>query len=331
MSDMAGLERRYRRMLLWFPAQHRQFYAEEMIGVLLASSSDDRRRPGLGESIDIAMAGLRTRLRSLFRAERVDPEWSDAFAGFSVTTPFLMLAYVSYQLHVVLRIDERFIRFGPLGRRALPEFEAAKVSGILMLAATVAVIVALAVCPVLLRRRQRLAVTLIAIVTGLLGAAATVYLDVHAGFSTDAPVGFTIFFVMEIVALLIAPDPGRGWRVLGRKGLITVVAVAALTLAAELLLHSGALNSLSFDRTAVEVAILAVGVALIMIFGSTPLKRMLALLLIPGYPLLGYVQFYSFMLGGNGSLPVLYLPTLAIAMLVGLAIWQASRHAAAQK
>ena len=331
MSDIAGLERRYRRMLLWFPAQHRQFYAEEMIGVLLASASDDRRRPALTDSIDIALAGLRTRLRSLFRAERVDPEWSDAFAGFSVAAPFLMLAYVSYQLHVLLRIDERFVSFGPLGRRAIPQFEAAKVGGLLMVAATVAVIVALAVCPVLLRRRQRPAVTLIALVTGLLGAAATVYLGVHAGLTTDGPVGFTIFFVMEIVALLIAPDPGRGWRVLGRRGLITVVAVAALTVAAEWLLQSGALNSLTFNRTAVEVAIVAVGVALIMIFGSTAHKRMLALLLIPGYPVLGYVQFYSFMLGGNGNLPVLYLPTLAIALLVGLAIWQASRHAAAQK
>ena len=325
----AGLERRYRRMLLWFPAEHRQLYVEEMIGVLLASAPDDRRRPGLADSIDIALAGLRTRLRSVFRAERVDPEWSDAFAGFSIAAPFLMLAYVSYQLHVLLRIDERFARFGPLGRRALPQLEAAKVSGVLMVAATVAVIVALAVCPVLLRHRRRLAVAVITIVAGLLGVAATVYLDAHAGLASDAPVGFTIFLVMEIVALLIAPDPGRGWRVLGRRGLITVVAVAALTLAAEWLLQSGALNSLSFDRTAVEVAIVAVGVALIMIFGSTAHKRMLALLLIPGYPVLGYVQFYSFMLGGNGSLPVLYLPTLVIALLVGLAIWQASRHPAA--
>ena len=45
MNDSPALERRYRRLLVWFPAEHRREYAEEMISVLLASTPEGRRRP----------------------------------------------------------------------------------------------------------------------------------------------------------------------------------------------------------------------------------------------------------------------------------------------
>jgi hypothetical protein len=35
--NAATLERWYRRLLAWFPAEHRRVYGEEMVGVLLAS------------------------------------------------------------------------------------------------------------------------------------------------------------------------------------------------------------------------------------------------------------------------------------------------------
>ena len=52
MTPHVALERRYRRLLAWFPAEHRTFYAEEMIGVLLASAPDDQSRPGGAETVD---------------------------------------------------------------------------------------------------------------------------------------------------------------------------------------------------------------------------------------------------------------------------------------
>jgi len=327
MMTAPALERRYRRLLVWFPADHRRVYGEEMIGVLLASAPDDRSRPGLADTIDIALAGLRTRLRSSFRAERIDSEWTDAFAGFSVAAPFLMLAYVSYQLYIVLRFQERFSRFarlGPFARHIASQSAGAQVPWLLMVAATVAVISALAICPVLLRRERRLAVTLIAIVTALLGAAATVYVAVHDGFGNEVSVGFTAFFVMEIIAVLIVPDPGRGWRVMTRKGVVIVVAVGALAVAAEEFLQNT-----GFNRAAIKLAVALVGIALILVFGSRAHKRMLALLAIPGYPILGYVQAYRVLSNGTDQSTVvagLYLPTLVIAILVGLAIWQASRQ-----
>ena len=330
MSEMAALERRYRRMLIWFPSDHRRVYGEEMVGVLLASAPDGRSRPGLADTIDIALAGLRTRLRSSFRAERIDSEWCDAFAGFSVAAPFLMLAYVCYQLYIVLRAQERLsvlsrlTRLAPFDQHFVSRLAGAQVSWLLLLAATVAVIAALAICPVLLRRRQRFAIALIAIGTVLLGAAATIYVAVAHGFGNEVSVGFTAFFAMEIIAVLIAPVPGRGWRVLTRKGLVIIVAVGALAIGTEAFLQNT-----GFNRFAIKLSIALVGVALILVFGSRAHKRMLALLAIPGYPILGYVQAYSVLSNGasQGSvLTGLYLPTLVIAVLVGLSIWQSSRR-----
>jgi len=331
MSDMAALERRYRRMLAWFPAEHRRIYGEEMIGVLLASASDDRDRPSLADTIDIAVGGLRTRLRRWVGAEHIDSEWSDALAAFSVAAPVLMIAYLASHLYVLLRFEgivnriARFDRYFPLRFDVTVQLTAI----LLMIAATVTAIAALAICPALVRQRRRLAVAVVAAVPALLGAAATVYIDRLGFFGID--VGFTALFVTEIAAVVIAPDPGRGWRVLKRRGLIIVVAVGLLTLAAEWLLQNGALGYVNFNRIAVEVALLALGIALVLIFGSSAHKRMLALLAIPGYPILVYVQVYSVLFNradSNTSMQGLYLPTLAIGVLVGLAIWQASRHTA---
>ena len=47
MSEMSRLERRYRRLLAWYPARHRRTYGEEMIGVLLASAPDGQQHPRL--------------------------------------------------------------------------------------------------------------------------------------------------------------------------------------------------------------------------------------------------------------------------------------------
>ena len=54
--DSAALERRYRRLLAWFPAKHRRVYGEEMIGVLLASAPDGQDRPAAGEITNLCPA-----------------------------------------------------------------------------------------------------------------------------------------------------------------------------------------------------------------------------------------------------------------------------------
>jgi hypothetical protein len=44
---MNGLERRYRRLLAWYPTWFRLQNEEEILAVLLACAQDGQRRPGV--------------------------------------------------------------------------------------------------------------------------------------------------------------------------------------------------------------------------------------------------------------------------------------------
>lgn len=52
------LERRYRRLLLLYPAAFRERHEEEMIAILLSGSAPNQRHPRIGEVIDLASHGL---------------------------------------------------------------------------------------------------------------------------------------------------------------------------------------------------------------------------------------------------------------------------------
>jgi hypothetical protein len=75
--DPAGttaLERRYLRLLRCYPPSHRAFHREEMLGVLLAAARPGQRRPGLGQTVNLAACGLAIRVRRI-------PGWLAADAG----------------------------------------------------------------------------------------------------------------------------------------------------------------------------------------------------------------------------------------------------------
>jgi hypothetical protein len=320
----AALERRYRRLLAWFPPQHRRTYGEEMIGVLLASASDGQDRPGPADVADLVSGGLRARLRSWPGVEKVDQKWADALAAYSVVAPVLMTGFLSVQLYLAVhRLSlGRWARFP-----GEPSFTYQLIIMLLLEATAVAAVAGLAVCPVLIRRDKRLAVGLIAGAAVLIGLIATVTFAAGSPQFGPDQVGFTAFFLAEVIAVAISPDPGRGWRVLAARGLITVIAVTVAMITIEFALQSSALSSVRIDRTGLELAAATLGIALIGVFAADAFKRMLILLLIPGYPLLIYVQLYSVMFtyNRNAVVQVLYLPTVTIAVLVALAIWQASR------
>lgn len=97
MTDQANLERRYRRLLAWYPRAFRRENGQEILAVLLASAADGQRRPGLAESADLISSGLRMRLRpSGPRSERtVRAAVTLMYAGAAVTTLTLILSIVS--------------------------------------------------------------------------------------------------------------------------------------------------------------------------------------------------------------------------------------------
>ncbi len=89
---MTPLERAYRRLLAWFPAEFRRERGEEMLAVLLARARDGRRRPGVGETLNLIFNGLLIRLRGCARGGE-QPRLGGALATFSVAAPlFLLLA-----------------------------------------------------------------------------------------------------------------------------------------------------------------------------------------------------------------------------------------------
>jgi hypothetical protein len=62
VTEIAGLERRYRRWLRWYPKSFRDEHEEEMLGVLMAGGRADQRRPEPMECLDLVRSALGVRL-----------------------------------------------------------------------------------------------------------------------------------------------------------------------------------------------------------------------------------------------------------------------------
>ena len=92
----AGLEARYRRLLRWFPVEHRARHGEEMVGVLLAAAPPDRQRPGLAEAANLLSSAVRIRLRP-GRALSDRDGWRDALAVFSIAAPALTVLVTGFE------------------------------------------------------------------------------------------------------------------------------------------------------------------------------------------------------------------------------------------
>jgi hypothetical protein len=93
----AVLERRYQRLLAWYPATYRARYADEMIGVALAAASPDQRRPGPREAVSLIASGLRIRFRLQLAALR-SPAWRDAAGAFVILGPIVLAAIYAVSL-----------------------------------------------------------------------------------------------------------------------------------------------------------------------------------------------------------------------------------------
>jgi hypothetical protein len=63
MSDFAELERRYRRLLAWYPREFRREHEQEILSVLMAGAADGQQRPRPGEAADLIRSAIWIRLR----------------------------------------------------------------------------------------------------------------------------------------------------------------------------------------------------------------------------------------------------------------------------
>src|SRR6266516_6438215 len=102
-----ALERRYRRLLAWYPAEHRALYEREMLGVLMEGAGPDRTHPTLSERYDLIRGALRSRLRTLGPALR-GRTWPDAAAVAGFVAPLFVFERV-VELFVYLRGEPLYL------------------------------------------------------------------------------------------------------------------------------------------------------------------------------------------------------------------------------
>jgi hypothetical protein len=81
---------RYRRLLAWYPRDHRERHGEEMLGVLLAGAGE-RTRPSRRETMDLLRGALRLRLRRAVGADG-GIDHRDVLAIVSLLGPIVLLA-----------------------------------------------------------------------------------------------------------------------------------------------------------------------------------------------------------------------------------------------
>jgi hypothetical protein len=64
-DDLQRLERTYRRMMRTYPSAYLADRGDDIVATYLDTASPGRRRPGVGDTVDVIVGGLRERLRVL--------------------------------------------------------------------------------------------------------------------------------------------------------------------------------------------------------------------------------------------------------------------------
>jgi hypothetical protein len=289
MSD-AILERRYRRLLACYPAEHRRVYGEEMVGVLLASTPKGQRRPDLADALAMFGGGLRVRLRGLVTGA-FDPAWSNALALATLIVPAL-LAVLAWQ------------QIGVPGPRQSASTE--------RLAEVAFLLVPLALG--LLKLRNLAAAAAIATLIWTVVAAAA-----GGQIAYPSESAYLVLLAVQALALIVSPGPAHA---------LTLITAKNAGLAVPWLLGAAYLARVIPTHYPVPLFVAEIGIGLIalaalpalatpggrrlfVIIGVIPLSALVTTIL----TFVG-VQFYA--LSPGTQLIALYLPPVALAGLTGL-------------
>jgi hypothetical protein len=285
-----ALERRYRRLLACYPAEHRRNYGEEMIGVLLASAASSQRRPGVADTLDLIGGGARVRLRKALTGTP-DPGWCNALAMVTLVAPILAAALAEV-------VTDWF---------ALPGWQYGTGSGKLT-------IVAVALVPLTLGllKLRRLAA---------LAATATVALvAVAAGTSGELSVPSVSAFIV-----LLAVQAFAFWVSAGPRRALTLVTPTAVVIAIPWFLTAAYMARLIPTHYPIPLVVAkgviavaaAAGLAALATSGGRRLVALIAAIPLSGMVItiltFANVSFYA--MAPASRLLGLYLPPLALASL----------------
>jgi len=225
----AGLEICYRRLLRWFPAEHRALHHEEMLGVLMAGAEPGRNRPSRAETADLLLGAARIRLRP-GRALSDGPGWRDALAVYSIAAPLLVListliGWLAGELEVPrIRLNGLTMMLTGIGSAPL-----------LVTAAWVAIGGQGLVAALALLGLRRWAAATAAISALYLGI--TAVLQLYTPLSAGIPISLLyvpfalVAPISETVALLASPGPRRGRQLMQRREWALLLAGSAVAAA----------------------------------------------------------------------------------------------------
>jgi len=236
MSESAGLEGRYRRLLAWYPRSFRREQEGEMLAVLMAGARPGQRRPGLLETADLLRSALGMRLvlamRSLGPGRR-SQRWTDALALFSVVAPLFLVIVAVLEVAVPYRLppESRLLvvlgwhEIGGLSLLRVPFFDVA-----------VCLQVVVAVCALLGWRR----LALIAMAASVLYW--IVYWRVFVYGISSVPDALQLLaagaYLLGAAALLASPGPRHGRHLMNWRHWAVLLPAAAFVQVSTLLLYA---------------------------------------------------------------------------------------------
>jgi hypothetical protein len=234
----AGLEARYRRLLRWFPADHRVVHREEMLDVLMAAADNGRDKPGVAETADLLLGAARIRVRP-GRALSDRAGWRDALATFSLAAPVLVLASVclAYLTTNLLSIHAEFgIPDAFMTPSTILGSYYGQASAIMWLVIAGQSCVVLLVLLGLRRCAAAATVLYLAVIIGVQEVQ-----QPYTGLAILRGLFLLVLPAAEIVALLASPGPRRGRELLRRRhwALLAVGAVAAAAITGNYAFLSG--------------------------------------------------------------------------------------------
>jgi hypothetical protein len=199
VKESTSVAERYRRLLAWYPRDHRERHGEEMLSVLL-DGAGERTRPSRKETVDLVRGALRLHLRRVVGADgRIDHR--DVLAIVSLLGPVVLLAGAA----PVLDWLAGWLRSGSpwSWRRAIIDIPHALVWGIWFVVAVLS-----------LARMRRTAA-----VGAWLGTAGFLFTPM-LGYvlfwdSVVADTGWMLLGAVVAAALTWSPGPARGWKLVG--------------------------------------------------------------------------------------------------------------------
>ncbi|MCE6996461.1 hypothetical protein LZG04_16880 [Saccharothrix sp. S26] len=216
---MSGLERRYRRLLSWFPRDHRERHGEEML-VVLMSGAGERERPTARDFADLLWAAVRLHARRVVAADGgVDPR--DVLAVVSLLGPLALVTGATTGLHEVAW----WVRAGALTQ--MPWSTQFPDAPVWLLWGVVAVLV--------LWGSRRAAAVVAWVATAGFVLLAAFYPAQHWWLGVDA--GWVLVGLLTAAALTWSPGPVRGRELVGGRAVVVLAVTVAVAVGLGVLGH----------------------------------------------------------------------------------------------